>query len=81
MVVNQQTDDEKGSQTQAWIQIAGYKDDWWVLGPFFGPEVGRRHDLFLYVESNVVQFLSDVFYIARTQYVSYEDAGFSMRPF
>lgn len=47
----------------------------------YGPEVGGRHDMFLYAESDIERFLKDILVIEGRQYVVYGDSGYSVREF
>lgn len=47
----------------------------------FGPEVGRRHDMFLYAASGADAMLEGILEIDGRQYVVYGDSGYSARVF
>lgn len=47
----------------------------------FGPEVGRRHDMFLYEQSHMDDMLEEVMVLDGRQFVIYGDSGYHPRPY
>lgn len=47
----------------------------------YGPKVGRRHEMFLYADSRVEQFLSAVLQLGDEQFVFYGDSEYNRHEF
>ena len=47
----------------------------------FGPMEGRRHDMFLYRESEIYQVLQTFLLISERQYYLYGDVAYTLRPY